>query len=92
MESTLPLDNETPSNLLRRQYTVTSVEKAAMPDGTEGDDWYRYVLSCGNAHITGFHRGTLEEVTAYATNCAEDFNLRSATGKSPRTLGYTKKA
>jgi len=91
MESNLPHDDETPSNLLRRQYAVLSVEKARMPEGGEGDDWYRYVLCCGSAQITGFHRGTLEEVTAYARNCAEDFNLRSASGKGPRTFGHTKK-
>ena len=84
-------DDETPSNLLRRKYEVASVERAAMPDGIEGSDWYRYELSSGRARITGFHRGTQEEVTEYATTCAEDFNLRSATGKSTRALAYSKK-
>lgn len=85
-----PPDDETPSNVLRRRYEVASVEKAVMPDEGQGGDWYRYVLSSGRARITGFHRGTLEEVTAYATSCAEDFNLRSATGKSTRALAYSK--
>jgi hypothetical protein len=74
-------DNETPSNLLRRRYEVASVEKATMPLGGQGGDWYRYVLLSGSAQITGLHRGTLEEVTAYAAACAERFNFRSATGK-----------
>ena len=38
-------DDETPSNLLRRRYEVTSVERADMPDGGQGGDWYRYVLT-----------------------------------------------
>lgn len=84
-------DDETPSNLLRRRYEVASVEKAAIPNGGEGGDWYRYVLSSGRAQITGFHRGTREEVTEYAAGCAEDFNLRSATGKTTRALAYSKK-
>ena len=84
-------DDETPSNLLRRRYEVASVEKAAIPSGGAGSDWYRYVLSSGRAQITGFHRGTLEEVTEYASVCAEDFNLRSLTGKTTRALAYSKK-
>ena len=84
-------DDETPGNLLRRRYKLTSVEKTAMPHGGQGSDWYRYVLSRGHSRITGFHRGTLEEVTAFATSCAEEFNLRSATGKSTRTSAYSKK-
>lgn len=83
-------DDETPSHLLRRQFEVASVEKVAMPDGGQGADWYRYVLASGPARITGFHRGTPEEVTAYAKNCAEDFNLRNATGKSTRALASSK--
>jgi hypothetical protein len=81
-------DNETPSGRLRPRYAVASVEKTAMPAGCQGADWYRYVLSSGKARITGFHRGTLKEVTAYATSCAEDFNLRSVAGKSTRAQAF----
>lgn len=84
------VDDETPSHLLRRQFEVASVEKVAMPDGAQGGDWYRYVLASGPARITGFHRGTPEEVTTYAKNCADDFNLRNATGKSNRALANSK--
>ena len=86
----IPAD-DTPSDLLRRRYEVASVEKASIPSGGEGGEWYRYVLSSGRAQITGFHRGTLEEVTEYASGCAEDFNLRSLTGKTTRALAYSKK-
>ena len=51
----------------------------------------RYVLSCGTSRITGLHRGTLDEVTAFATSCAEEFNLRSANGKGKAGGAYTKK-
>lgn len=84
-------DNATPSNLLRREYVVASVEKTATPAGGEGSDWHRYILASGPARITGFHRGTLEEVRAYAADCAEELNLRSATGKSARSPVYRRR-
>lgn len=84
-------DDEPPSDLARLHYKVTEVQKVDGPLGSDGDDWKRYVLSSKRARITGFHRGTLEEVTAYATSCAEEFNERSATGKSPRGPAYRRK-
>jgi hypothetical protein len=63
-------------------------EKTAMPAGGQGIDWYRYVLSSGEAGITGFHRDTLKEVRAHATSYAEDFNLRSVAGKSTHALAF----
>jgi hypothetical protein len=72
-------------------YEVILVEKAAMPTGTEGDDWYRYVLSSGGSPITGFHRGSLAEVKEYAAHCVEELNLRSIHGKSARTVIPLKK-
>jgi RNA recognition motif-containing protein len=76
---------------MRLRYQVASVEKAKMPDGTEGDDWYRYVLSSGTSQITGFHRGSRAEVKEYADHCVEEFNLRSISGKSARTMSPPKK-
>ena len=86
-----PTDDAPPSNLLRRYYQVASVEKSAGPGGAAGDDWYRYVLSSGPSRITGFHRGSIEEVTEYATECAAAFNMRSVKGKSPRTMSMPRK-
>ena len=77
-------NDEVPTSLPSPRFEVTSVEKASMPAGGAGDDWYRYVLASGRAQITGYHRGTREEVSAYAETCAEEFNLRNATGKSAR--------
>lgn len=84
----VPPDDAASSNLLRRRYEVASVEKAAIPEGGQGSDWCRYVLSSGRDRISGFHCGTVEEVTAYAISCVEDLNLRSATGKSAVSMGY----
>jgi len=80
--------DETPGSLRPPRYAVTSVEKVAMPVGGAGKNWCRYVLSSGAAQITGLRRGSLEEVTAYAISCAEDFNLRSAAGKDTRALAF----
>lgn len=83
-------DDAAPSPLLRRHFEVASVEKVDRPDGGQEGDWYRYVLASGPARITGYHRGTPEEVTDYAESCAADFNLRNATGKSTRALAGKK--
>lgn len=84
-----------PYTALRCLYEVATVEKVentTMAHGAAGTDWYRYVLSSGNSRITGFHRGSLSEVTDYANNCAEEFNLRGVRGKSARTMAPRKKS
>ncbi len=84
-------EDEQPRKSTRLRYQVASVEKAKMPAGTEGDDWYRYVLSSGSSLITGFHRGSRAEVKEYASHCVEEFNLRSVSGKSARVMAPPKK-
>jgi hypothetical protein len=86
-----PAEDEHTRGPIRPIYKVASVEKAAMPAGTQGDDWYRYVLSSGSSRITGFHRGSRVEVEEYAIHCAEEFNLRSSKGKSARPMVPLKK-
>ncbi|MBK1700612.1 RNA recognition motif domain-containing protein [Thiococcus pfennigii] len=78
------VDDAVPSNLLRYQYEVESIERVAMPDDGQGGEWYRYVLASGRTRLAGLHRGTREEVLAYAEGCANDFNLRNAVGKTGR--------
>jgi len=85
------LDDVPPSNLLRRYYQVAFVEKVPSPVPGAGDDWYRYELKSGPSSITGLHRGTLDEVTEYATECAAAFNMRSMKGKSARTMAPIRK-
>ncbi len=82
--SPLAPNDEVPSIAIRHLYEVSSVELADIPDDGKGMHWYRYVLSSGRSVITGFHRGSLEEVQEYAAGCAEAFNLRNLTGKSSR--------
>ncbi len=84
-------NDETPTLRFGSRYVVTSVELAVGPEGGQGGDWYRYVLSCGRSEMAGLHRGTLEEVTEYAASCAELVNSRNVTGKSGRASAYTTK-
>jgi len=69
-----------------RQYCVALVEKAAVPDGAVGDNWYRYVLESGCSEITGWRRGSLQEVTQHAMRCAEELNARNNASTSPWAL------
>jgi hypothetical protein len=62
-----------------------------MPSGGLGDDWCRYVLTCGASRITCLRRGTLEEVTLFAATAVEHFNHRSATGRGMAGVAYTRK-
>jgi hypothetical protein len=60
------------------RYQVDSVAKTPGPAGSDGDDWYCYVLKGGRSPIKGWRRGTLQEVKAYARRCAEELNERSS--------------
>ena len=77
--------------LARFCYELASIEPAVTPAGGQGLQWHHYVLSCGASRITGLHHGTLEEVAAYATSCAQAFNVRSTNGKSRNPLVLRKK-
>lgn len=77
-------DDDLPSNLLRRSFEVASIERVPDPSGAKGSDWYRYELRSGAACITGFHRGSLAEVTTYAEECADAFNERNQKGSGHR--------
>ncbi len=65
-----------------RPFKVACVEKIDAPDGSEGQDWYRYVLESGRSTVTGQRRGSRKDVLAYATQCTEQMNARGLTGQS----------
>ena len=65
-----------------RLFRVALVEKSAVPQGADGEDWYRYVLESGYAAITGWRRGSLQEITQHAVRCTEELNARSTDGLS----------
>lgn len=90
-DAVLRKDTTAPDPAARFHYELASVERAVTPAGGQGADWCRYVLSCGSSRITGLHNGTVEEVTAYATSCAEAFNDRSAKGRSRNPVVFGRK-
>jgi hypothetical protein len=75
-------DNAT---LLENPYTLSSVNKTSAPAGTQGNDWYRYVVERDNSTIVGCMRGTLQQVTTYAKEFVEKLNIRTHTRKNYST-------
>src|SRR3990172_5546465 len=65
-----------------RPFKVARVEKTDAPDGSPGEDWYRYVLESGRSTITGHRRGSRKDVIAYAARCAEQLNVRGLSAQS----------
>ena len=78
------------ASVMHKSYSLVEVEIAENPVGDDGDDWYRYVLVRGSSRITGYHRGTLMEVTMYANDCAEHINERNSYNKSKRPFIQSK--
>ena len=64
-------------------FTISSIEKAD-PDQQDGSSeaWYRYILENGRSTIVGQRKGTLKDVTEYATNYTEQLNERSSMSRS----------
>ena len=65
------------SDNLHKGYRVLSVCKTTDPALGKPNCWHCYTIVGGNSRISGTRRGTLAEVTEYAEECAEAFNVRS---------------
>jgi hypothetical protein len=65
-----------------RHFRVALVERSPVPQGAEGDNWCRYVIVGGSAAITGWRRGSLQEITQHAMRYTEELNARSTNGFS----------
>ncbi|MDH5631802.1 MAG: hypothetical protein OEZ10_02280 [Gammaproteobacteria bacterium] len=66
-------------------YHVLSVEKAERPAGIKDGNWYRYEIALGRNTLVGNRRGTLQQVTQYAEDCARNMSERIARGKRKKT-------
>ena len=64
------------------KFPVASIEKSDPPEGETGGEWYEYVIGIGSSSIKGKRTGTLEAVTEYVKEYAENLNQRSALGYS----------
>jgi hypothetical protein len=73
--------SQTPVDSIR-YFRVALIEKSPVPQGTEDEGWYRYVLESGYAAITGWRRGSLQEITQHARHCTEELNARGTTAVS----------
>ena len=65
-----------------RHFRVALVEETAIPQGAEGDHWCRYVIENAHSTMTGWRRGSLQEVTHYARGYTEELNAHSTRGAS----------
>lgn len=68
-----------------KTYHVVSVVKTEPPAGIEGGTWYRYEIALESNSIVGNRRGTLQQVTEYARDCAENMSARVARGNRKQT-------
>ncbi len=57
-----------------RHFRVALVEEAALPQGAAGENWCRYVIENAHATMTGWRRGSLQDVTHYARDYTEELN------------------
>ena len=64
------------------KFPVNSIEKTDPPDGETEGEWYEYVIGIGSSSIRGRRSGSLEAVTEYVKEYAENLNQRSALGYS----------
>jgi len=64
------------------KFPITSIEKTDPPDGEPGGEWYEYIIGRGSSSIRGRRSGSLEAVTEYVVEYAENLNQRSALGYS----------
>jgi hypothetical protein len=44
-------------------WKIVSIERSEAPSGTEGTDWYAYVIEQGEHTSNGYRRGKLKAVT-----------------------------
>jgi hypothetical protein len=57
-------------------YSIESIEPIDPPSGTEGDDWYQYVIVQGTNRISGYRQGNLESVRRATEENIELLNER----------------
>ena len=71
----LPVSDElvTASN----PYEIVSVEKTDPPPGTEGSDWYYYVIAQGPNIIRGYRQGALSAVKSAVAEAVSYTHLRA---------------
>ncbi len=60
-----------------QSYEVVSIRRAEPPPGTEGSNWYRYVIAFGGSNnIQGYRQGSLNVVTGEVEEIVVQLNGR----------------
>ncbi len=92
-ENQTPKADADPNNRTHNTLNVVSVEMIADSATGQPNDWCRYTITSGASSITGLRRGSVDEVTQYAEESAEAFNLRNMLkcGRPPAWSSRTKK-
>ena len=57
-------------------YEIVSIKRSEAPDGTEGNDWYAYIISQGPHTINGYRKGKLKAVTLAVEEVVFQLNER----------------
>ncbi len=64
------------SPVLGKPYGIVSIKRSEPPEGTEGKNWYSYVISLGPNVIQGYRKGTLKAVTEAVEEVVVQLNER----------------
>jgi len=68
--------------VVENKFPITRIEKTEPPQGVKEGEWYEYVIGKGSSAITGRRSGSLQAVTEYVEEYADNLNRRSALGYS----------
>lgn len=64
------------------KFPVTSIQKTEPPAGVTGGEWYEYIIGEGSSSIRGKRAGSLQAVTEYVEEYADNLNRRASLGYS----------
>lgn len=70
----MPLNNNVAP--VDKPYTLVSVNKTKAPQGSEGNNWYQYIIEHNGSTMVGYTRGTLPQVRKYARDNVKKLNFR----------------
>ena len=60
-----------------QSYEIISIKRAESPPGTEGSNWYDYVIAFGGTNtVQGCRQGSLKDVTIAVEEIVEQLNER----------------
>jgi hypothetical protein len=67
---------EASAGVVAASYSLISIDPTTAPSGNTGDDWLVYRLAQGNNVVTGYRRGSRQNVTTEVERIVNAFNER----------------